>query len=628
MRRPAVLLALAAAVVSVAPSHGYAKKGSGPPTVTFLAPADGPDAAAATEVLFGIRPAISARLPGSEDEPDAFALAKGDLPVDGDLKSAFAKLKKGGTRLLVVYLPHGRTTAVTAAAVKAKLPLLVTSPEATMRSLDPKREVFWAGGVAPQDEALQGMDYMMQPLASMQPLIVHDGSPRGVDVTAACSFFRHAAQTPRGPVEVSSLDGPALAQHISDGADGLLYFGGPAGAEALLALQADAAAELPVLLGQGSASAAVPSFHSGSAKTAWSMETRFFDDRGNGGRDERYPLVDALAAAELSVRANHERGHRIGLWLRAAFEAADGDMKQFVPSLRDVNRPGAAGKRVFEPWGWACLARLELWHSAPIEIEKMGACHRRPETRVPVQSIPHVGFFSASRFKWEPGTTHVWVHWREGESRTIETDMFKIGLNTKGYEENLEERILDDLLGRMISRLHRLFLRNPDGTAIPGVSFNVSFSTEPPPDAASGRKLEVIIGGDDPAAGGRAFGNTALVFSTFLERTMYSKYKLAKPVSAADRPHMAGGYKWDTSAEENIRNGEVRSLVDGFSQGMALTGAHELGHLCGNGHDQETPRSIMNVVDGGGLDFEWAEWTPRCAKNVEKTLKRVSAAKR
>ena len=74
---------------------------------------------------------------------------------------------------------------------------------------------------------------------------------------------------------------------------------------------------------------------------------------------------------------------------------------------------------------------------------------------------------------------------------------------------------------------------------------------------------------------------------------------------------------------KNIRNGLVRSLVGGFTQAMGLTGAHELGHVAGCGHDTEWGRSIMNVASGAGLDFEWADWIPAHAKIIEKRVGRA-----
>jgi hypothetical protein len=189
--------------------------------------------------------------------------------------------------------------------------------------------------------------------------------------------------------------------------------------------------------------------------------------------------------------------------------------------------------------------------------------------------------------------------------------------------------VLDDLLGRVLSKLNVLFDRNPDGTSIPGVSYAISFCAEPPPkEVKRSRIWNMPIGGDDPVAGGRASGITAWVFSTFIQRTMYLKHKLEPPMTAADREHMTGRYVWDSELDGNLRNGSVRSLVDGFSQAMGLTGAHESGHLAGCGHDTEIPRSIMNVEEGAGLEFDWAQWTPAHIRIVEKRLGRVPAAKR
>ncbi len=627
--RAGALLTVVLAVVFVyalaATSPRAAAKDAPPVLVRFVAPAEGADAVIAHEALFGARVALAKGRPGDQPLPFEVALEQEPLPASGKATLAALKKWRKGTALVVAWLPAGRAQEWERAAAKAKVPLLVISPEPLTPSLDASRAVFWAGGAAAQDEALQALDYALTPLGMRRPLLVTD-TAWGASVAGHTEFFHHVDQTPLGPTPLGAF---VAAEHVGDtsedGADGIVFFGSPAGAERLLSSLAKAGSELPVLLSTGTVSAAVPTFLAGEAKNAWAMEPNWFEDRTRTGAEDRYALGDAAEEAGRRVLPAMTRGHRVFLWVREALAAAGGgSAKQLVPALRALDRPGAAGKPVFEPWGHASLARFTLWRSEA--VENMPACHERPATRVPIAGVPHVGFFSAQKYAWVPGTFHVYVRFTEGAKRTIEQDLLAIGLSTKGYEEDLEQRILDDLLGRVLSKLNRLFLRNPDGSGIPGVSYAISFSPQPPPDAAKGgRKWDVLIGGDDPVAGGRASGSTAKVFSTFIRRTMYVQHKLEPPLSAADRPHMTGTYVWDTSADANIRDGMVSSLVDGFSQAMALTGAHELGHLGGCGHDTVMPRSIMNVAEGAGLEFAWAEWAPDHVKLLEKRLKRVPA---
>ena len=407
--RSALLLGFAfSAVLAVAPA-ALAKKERGPPRVVFLSAGEGPDAVAATEVALGLRFSLPFRMPGTEADPDEFALETVALPEErrAGATKALAALFKGWKKkkkvpLVVAHLPHGRAADVEAAAVKAGVPLLVTSFEPTTRSRDPKRNVFWAGGLRPQEEALQAMDFAMQPLGGSRPLVVHDDSPRGIAVAEATRFFRHVSQTPLEPRSITAIDGEALASAVSDGADSLLYFGGPVGAETLLSVAASAAPKLPVLLGQGGASRAVPTFHAGKAKTAWAIEARWFEDEGRLGRDERFPLQDQAKEHGVELLSAHERGHRVGLWLRDAFSRVRRkECKSLPEALRLVARDGAAGKPVFDDDGWASLCRATLWHSA--ELEGKPACHMRKDTRIPVRGMPHVGFFSADRFDWCPG---------------------------------------------------------------------------------------------------------------------------------------------------------------------------------------------------------------------------------
>src|SRR5207237_1441062 len=64
--------------------------------------------------------------------------------------------------------------------------------------------------------------------------------------------------------------------------------------------------------------------------------------------------------------------------------------------------------------------------------------------------------------------------------RTIEKEMADLHLGTRGYEGDLDTAILDELMARALGKLNRLFLKNEDGTAIPGVSFGISFTATKP----------------------------------------------------------------------------------------------------------------------------------------------------
>jgi hypothetical protein len=247
---------------------------------------------------------------------------------------------------------------------------------------------------------------------------------------------------------------------------------------------------------------------------------------------------------------------------------------------------------------------------------------------MPMSGIPQLGFFAPDRVKWEPGSYYVWLHWGKPEERTIERDLEVLGLDPGAYEAGFRAQITDDLMGRTISRLNRLFLRNPDGTSIPGVSFNVSFGTEEhPAGLKNGHRFEMVLRGDDPEAGGRAHGTTCEVFTTFIQRTMYASRALKPAISTADHAYVNGTYKWGAALETNLRGESIRALADGYTQAFGLTGAHESGHMFGLGHDTSTPRSIMNVAEAVGLDFEWAEWAPEHLPILEKRLGRTPVPK-
>lgn len=583
--------------------------------VVVLGPADGGAAATCDEIALGARTALGA------DSPDV-VLRRETLAPEGKVAESFAAWKKAPPAVVLAYVPDGRTREVEAAAEKARVALIVMSPEPARPAADPARAVFWAGGVRTPDEALQAMDFCLLPLGAKKPAILHDGGERGADAAARAKRLHHVSLDPIEPAPLAAgFDAAAARAVAASGADGIVYFGGPDGAERLLRAAGEAGVNVPILLGQGLATGGVPAFASGASKSAWALDAEGFEDYGQVPSDDAKALADAAKAAGTRVFAATVRGYRAARWTRDALRAAQSaDAKKVAAALRALERPAARGKRVFDDFGRGNLFRLGPWRS-PAERDEP-ACRRVRPTLVPMQAIPQIGTFHPSQFAWQPGTVHVHCTWLEGAARTIEKDLAALGLHTGGYEGEFEQRILDDLMGRFLSRMNRLFLRNPDGTAVPGVSWKISFTTEPPGKDVKGVKLKAVLAGDHPDTGGIAAGVTATIFTTFIQRTIYLPQALKPVVAASDRPYLSGAYRWGTSVPQNLRCDAVRALVDGYSQGLSLTGSHEVGHLLGPNHDTESPRSIMNVVEAVGLDFDWAEWIPAHQKMLDTRLGR------
>jgi hypothetical protein len=611
LRRVALAVGVLVLAAAGSASAGPKDAADGALQVAFIAPAEGPGSAAADELALGIEAAFAAA-----GEPK-ISLVRGPLPPAGKTGELTAAWKKSGPAVAFAWVPDGRVREIEDAAEKAKIALVVLSPEPTRAVRDPNRAVFWAGGVRTPDEALQAMDFLLLPLNARKPAVLHDGSARGADAAARALRLHHVSQDP-----IDAGKDPAQALDPAKGADGIVYFGGAAGAEALL--QAASASKVPILLGQGLATGDVPTFVGSESKTWWALEAEAFEDYGQVAKEDEKALADAAAPTGRSLRAATVRGWRAGRWTAEALRAAKTtDAKKLAAAFRTLQRPGARGLPVFDDLGWASLFRLGPWRPSPDRDRP--PCHRPRPTLMPMQAIPQVGTFHPSQFAWQEGTLHVQCSWGEGVVRTIEKDLKALGLATGGYESELESRILDDLMGRFLSRMNRLYRRNLDGSAIPGVSYKISFTTSPPPKDAKGVKFKAFLAGDNPDTGGMASGVTANIFTTFIQRTIYLPRALAPPIAATDRPYLAGSYRWGTSVAENLRCDAVRALVDGYSQGLSLTGAHEVGHLCGLGHDTETPRSIMNVVDAAQLDFDWAEWIPSNQKTLDSFLGREPA---
>lgn len=646
IRRATALAGLAAALMAPGAASASPEKPAAPAKIVYLGTAEGTLAATSDEAFEGVKAALAGGVP--------VELTRETPKKPRAYDAFFADLEKRGVVLAFAFVADGETPLVEKAAEKSKVPLLVLSPEETRQDIDPNRAVFWAGGLRPTDEALYALDFLLTPLGVHEPAVFHDGSARALAAASKCAHLCQRSQRPREPsllapdfgvADVKGVLGrnatsqSADATAAGESCDGILYFGGPAGAERICAAAAAAKIEAPILLGQGAATRAVPHFVDGSASSAWALEAQYVEDwidgKGSPAPADAAALAEVAKTTDGKLFAATVRGWRAGRWVGEALRnaAASTDRKpdrKFLTSLRGLMRRVRVDppmeKQVFEPWGHATLARFEAWHAGKWRDEP-------PFTRtrpgyMPIGQIPQVGFFDSSRFKWEPGSYYVWMHWGKPEERTIEKDLAAVGLDPGPDEPGLRERVVDDLLGRTMSRLNRLFLRNADGTAIPGVSFNVTFGAEKEPRGLKGgHRFEMVLRGDSEIAGGVAHGTSCEVFTTYIRRTIYAQHALKPPLSRDDVSYLNGTYKWGMVLERNLRGDAIRALHDGFTQGFALTGAHECGHMFGLDHDTTSPRSIMNVNEAVGLDFEWAEWAPEHVKILETRLGRVPVPK-
>jgi hypothetical protein len=193
----------------------------------------------------------------------------------------------------------------------------------------------------------------------------------------------------------------------------------------------------------------------------------------------------------------------------------------------------------------------------------------------------------------------------------------------------MDQWVLDELMVRTLGKINRLFLKNDDGTFIPGVSFGISFTTEKPAKLKPHEFWTGVIAGDHPDAGGVAYPGEARVeiCCTFMMRTIFKPNALVPPLSEEDRRFFDGRYKWGSNAADNLRWKQIRALIDAYAGSFGLTGAHEFGHVAGLGHDTTDPRSIMNVVEGGGLRETSAFFIPQHVEVLEKVLGRYKAPK-
>lgn len=252
--------------------------------------------------------------------------------------------------------------------------------------------------------------------------------------------------------------------------------------------------------------------------------------------------------------------------------------------------------------------------------------------RVAYQPKDTIGTFSqwnTFRFKPRRGSTVLRFTFGGPDVRTIEKDLKAFGLCTGGKLPAVDHLVREKLMTRLMSVTAEKFLLNEDGGPVPGRSLDVSlvYDWDGSMERRAKRVWPVFVAKDDAEAGGRAFGDHCYVYSTFIQRTIFSERSLVEgPIGFGDLVTLTGiGRDREKEYIFGTREDNLYRLVEAYAGAMALTAAHEVGHLAGLGHDTESPTSIMNVEEGAGIHHSEGKFTPRHLEQLSDSLKTVPA---
>ncbi|MCZ6573400.1 MAG: ABC transporter substrate-binding protein [Planctomycetota bacterium] len=611
MHRYGTGILLLAGLLAAGPARGAPD----PPSlkIVYVAPLTGPLQNRSEEYLEGMRAAAEAWSGSDVLEGRALEIVpldtRDDPKTDKQIKKTLKKLKP----VAIVNAPGRCCKSSLKMLRERKRPLLLITPWERFYSLDPKDPLLHLSTGA-VDQAIAAVQRSMLPLRALKAAALHDGSEpskalaraylrnlperivsggeifcdRHADVTAATLKKLREEKVDLCYVATEADVALVVAEQAKQGGGPRLLFH-----EGLLTQELFKAAPPEALFIEG----AFPYFEGGAA-------LRYRKQRKKQGLPPAPVAERGYSAVSLIVNGIEAAAKERGVSLLEA-------LKKFGDKAR-------MGTPLFTEWGQMKLFEYFVYHV------KDG----KPERYNPLYLPSTAGGLllrlrPAARYKLELGSRMIHMTWGNEKVRTIESDLKRLNLTSDTYFPDMDEWVKDGLMSRAMARLNRIFWRNADGTPIPGVSFNITFGMEIPKGAKGHKVWRVTVAGDDPVAGGRAFGNRASTYSTFLVRTMYEKHKLPKRLEYQDYQFFNYKYKWGEKLELNLRHDNVRSLIDGFSSGIAMTTAHETGHLGGCGHDTASPRSIMNVLEGGGLDDTYAEWVPKHVEYLERSLGRV-----
>jgi len=317
-----------------------------------------------------------------------------------------------------------------------------------------------------------------------------------------------------------------------------------------------------------------------------------------------------------------------------AVDAADArDAAAVKRALLDVVVEGARGRTTFDKAEGGLSMPCAVWlleggairHYAP-GIVPLVAAGASPGTSAgpavasgpgPQEQIGEpFGTWRTRQFVFEEGAQWVLCQWTEATDPGFATsgeDLRLLGLSTEGVDAIADHLVREEILARVLAIVSTKFGRAEDGTGIPGKSLRISFAAHVDRKEREKKKQRLwpaYFGGDHSGAGGEAFGTYCRVYTAFIRRTIFQAHALTPPLESADRAYLDGSYVFGSDRARDKRSELIRALINGYAGSMALTLAHEVGHLAGLGHVTDDPVEIMNVDEGAGIDYRDAHFGP------------------
>ncbi len=351
-----------------------------------------------------------------------------------------------------------------------------------------------------------------------------------------------------------------------------------------------------------------------------------------------YGQSPASSAVTSVFRADYERDHGVPLFgvaegfegtsaLVRACRTGGGDAAAIQAGLAATTLDGLRGRYGFEPSPGAFAPPLAVWVLAAdrrwlpyvpgiVALQAVGASAgtdsggNKPQATI---GEPF-GTWRTRQFVGEEGAQWVICSWADdGGYATIADDLRQLGLSTGGADPLADHLVREEIMARVLAITSTKFGRLETGAGVPGKSLRIAFLTHVAAKEREKRKLRswpARFGGDHADAGGEAFGTFCRVYSSFIRRTIFQQHALVPPLVPADCEYLDGTYRFGGDLAKDRRSELIRALINGYAGSMALTLAHEVGHLAGLGHVTGDPVEIMNVDEGAGIDYREARFGP------------------